>query len=185
MDMQKSAAMSASLAKNWWLIVVRGVLAIVFGLVAIFLPGATMLSLVLVYAGYTLAHGIAGIAAGVRSASHHHRWGWFILEGVANIGAAAIALFWPGLTLLIFVVVVGVWAAASGVFMIIASFRLHATHGRVWLAIGGIVSVLYGALLLIAPMLGILVVVWWLGAYALAFGVSLLIVGIKLRPHAK
>jgi uncharacterized membrane protein HdeD (DUF308 family) len=173
----------AALARNWWAIAIRGVLGIVFGIIALVLPGVTMLSLVLVFSAYALVDGVFAIVAGVRAAGAHQRWGLLILEGIVNILTAGIALLWPGLTVVAFVLVVAAWAILSGGLMLGAAFGLNADHGRWWLALGGIVSVVYGALLVIAPLIGALVLTWWLGAYALIFGASLLALAFRLRAR--
>jgi uncharacterized membrane protein HdeD (DUF308 family) len=173
----------AVLARNWWAIAIRGVLGILFGLVALFLPGATMLSLVLVFAAYAFVDGVFGIIAAVRAARQHERWGLLVLEGLVNIATAAIAVLWPGITVVAFVLLVAVWALVSGGLMLWAAFRLEFVDGRGWLVFGGLVSVLYGILLIVAPMIGALVLTWWLGAYAIMFGVSLLVLGFRLRAR--
>ncbi len=175
--------MSALLAQNWWAFAIRGVLGIIFGLIAIFLPGVTMLSLVLVFSAYALADGVFAIIAAGRAMRQHERWGYLLLEGIVNIIAAAIAFLWPGITVVSFVLLVGTWAILSGGLMLSAALRLNADHGRWWLALGGLVSMIYGALLIFAPFVGALVLTWWLGAYAIVFGFALIAVAIKL--HAR
>ncbi len=175
--------MSALLAQNWWAFAMRGVLGIIFGLIAIFLPGATMLSLVLVFSAYALVDGVFAIIAAGRAMRQHERWGYLLLEGIVNIVAAAIAFLWPGVTVVSFVFVVGTWAILSGGLMLSAALRLNADHGRWWLALGGLASVIYGALLIFAPFIGALVLTWWLGAYAIVFGFALIVVASKL--HAR
>ena len=175
--------MVAVLAKNWWAIGIRGVLGIVFGLIALFLPGATMLSLVLVFAAYAFADGVFGIVSAVRAARAHERWSYLLLEGLVNIAVAAVAVLWPGMTVVAFVFLVAFWAILTGVLELMAAFRLDFIDGRGWLIFGGVVSVLYGALLIVAPMIGAVVLTWWLGAYALVFGVSLVVLAFKL--HAR
>jgi uncharacterized membrane protein HdeD (DUF308 family) len=179
------SAMSSVLADNWWAIAIRGVLAIVFAFIALFLPGATMLSLVLVFAAYAFADGVFGIIAAVRAARAHERWGLLVLEGVVNIVTAAIAILWPGITVVAFVLLVASWAILSGGLMLAAAFRLQIDHGRWWLALGGIASLIYGVLLVAAPAIGALVLTWWLGAYALIFGVSLIVLAFQLRPRRR
>jgi uncharacterized membrane protein HdeD (DUF308 family) len=173
----------AVLAKNWWAIALRGVIGILFGLVALFLPGATMLSLVLVFAAYTFADGILGIVSAVWAASEGQRWGYLAFEGIVDIAVAAVAVLWPGITVLAFVLLVALWAIVTGVLELMAAFRLEIDDGRWWLILGGIVSLIYGVLLVIAPMIGAVVLTWWLGAYALVFGVSLLVLAFKLRAR--
>ena len=98
--------MSEALARNWWAMALRGVLAIVFGVIALVLPGVTMLSLVIVFAAYALVDGVLAIVAAVRSARRHERWGLLVLEGVVDIAAGVLAFLWPGLTIVIFVLLV-------------------------------------------------------------------------------
>jgi uncharacterized membrane protein HdeD (DUF308 family) len=179
----ESDAMSGVLARNWWAIALRGAIAVLFGIAAFALPGATMLSLVFLFAAYMLVDGIFAIIAAVRAASRHERWGLLVLEGVADIATGAIAFLWPGITVLAFVLLVAAWALISGGLMLAASFRLKPDHGRWWLALGGLASLAYGALLIIAPMIGAVVLTWWIGAYALVFGVALLVLGFRLRSR--
>ena len=175
--------MNALLAENWWAIALRGALAIVFGVIALAVPVAAMLSLVIIFSAYLFVDGIFGIVSAVRAARSHERWGLLVLEGIVNMAAGVVALIWPGITVLVFVLLVAAWAVVTGALMLAAAFRLHVDHGRVWLAIGGIASVIFGVLLIIAPIIGALVLTWWLGAYVIVFGVSLLILASKLRPH--
>ena len=174
-------AMSAALARNWWAMALRGVAAILFGLAAFFLPLVTIGSLVLVFAAYMLVDGALAIAAGVRAATRHERWGLLILEGIVNLAAGVAAFALPGLTLVVLITLLGVWSVVSGGLMLLAAFRLHGGHGRWLLALGGLVSIVWGVLLFLSPIVGALVLTWWLGAYALAFGVLLLILAFQLR----
>jgi len=173
----------AMLARNWWATGIRGVVGILFGLVALFLPGATMLSLVLLFAAYIFVDGVFGIVSAVRAARAHERWGLLVLEGLVDIAVAAIAVLWPGITVVAFVFLVAFWAILTGVLELAAAFRLEFIDGRGWLIFGGVVSVLYGALLIVAPMIGAVVLTWWLGAYALVFGVCLVVLAFKLRAR--
>jgi uncharacterized membrane protein HdeD (DUF308 family) len=177
--------MSALLAQNWWAFALRGVLGIIFGLVAFFLPGVTMLSLVLVFSAYALVDGVFAIIAAGRAMRQHERWGFLLLEGIVNVIAAAIAFLWPGITVVSFVFLVGTWAILSGGLMLSAASRLQLDHGRWWLALGGLVSVIYGVLLIAAPFIGALVLTWWLGAYAIVFGFALIAVAIKLHARQR
>ncbi len=179
--LDRTHAMSALLAQNWWAVALRGVFAIIFALIAFFLPGATLLSLALFFSAYMLVDGVFGIVSGVRAASNHQRWGLLVLEGILNILVGVIAFLMPGLTVLFFVTMVAVWSLITGVLMIVAAFKLNPAYGRGWLIVSGLVSVLFGIALLVAPLVGAVVLTWWLGAYALAFGVSLLVLAFKLK----
>jgi uncharacterized membrane protein HdeD (DUF308 family) len=158
-----------------------GVLGMIFGLIALFEPGVTMLSLVLVFSAYALADGVFGIIAAVRAASQHERWGFLILGGLVNIITAAVAFLWPGITVVAFVLLLAAWAILSGVLMLGAAFRLNIDHGRWWLAFGGLASIIYGVLLAAAPLIGALVLTWWLGAYAIVFGATMIVLAFKLK----
>jgi uncharacterized membrane protein HdeD (DUF308 family) len=176
-----SDAMSALLAQNWWAIALRGLCAIIFGLIALLMPGATLLALVLLYAAYMLVDGILAIVAAVRAAQHHERWGWLIVEGIIDLIAGAIAVIWPVITILVFVWLMAAWAIVSGAMLVAASFRLHVPHGRWLMALGGIVSIVWGILLFIWPAVGALVMTWWMAGYALFFGLALLVLAFRLR----
>jgi uncharacterized membrane protein HdeD (DUF308 family) len=181
--LDRTHAMSQLLAQNWWALALRGAFAIIFALIAFFSPGATLLSLVWVFAAYMLVDGVFGIVSGIRAASNNQRWGLLILEGILNILVGIIAFLMPGLTDLFFVTLMAVWSLITGVLMIVAAFKLNPTYGRGWLIFSGIVSVLFGVALLLAPLVGAVVLTWWLGAYALVFGISLLVLAFKLKGH--
>jgi uncharacterized membrane protein HdeD (DUF308 family) len=182
-EMNHSDALSAVLARNWWAMAIRGVLGIVVGVIAFIMPAATMLALVLLFAAYMLVDGVFAIIAAVRAARRHDRWGLLVLEGVAGFVAAAIAVLWPGITVLAFVLLVAAWALVSGTLMLMAALYLNIDHGRWWLVLGGAASIVYGLLLLVAPAIGALVLAWWFGIYAFVFGVALLILAFRLRAR--
>jgi uncharacterized membrane protein HdeD (DUF308 family) len=175
--------LNALLTQNWWAVAVRGVLGILFGLIALIMPGAAMLSLVLLFSAYIIADGFLAIVSAVRAARRHERWGWLTFEGLVNIVAGVVLVVWPGLTVLAYVLMVAAWSIVSGAFMVAAAFRLDRKHGRWWLAFGGAASVVLGVLIILAPMVGAVVLTWWIGAYALVFGVTLLALSFKLRAR--
>ena len=174
-------AMSALLARNWWVVALRGMVAILYGIAAVVLPGVTIAALVLLFAAYMVVDGVFSIAAAVRAGRRHEQWGLLVFEGIVDLIAAALAFFAPLLTILAFVSLMGAWAILSGVLMLGAAFRLHLAYGRWLLAFGGFVSIIWGFLLLIWPLAGALVLAWWMGAYALVFGVTLLVLAFRLR----
>ncbi|MGA7330030.1 MAG: DUF308 domain-containing protein [Rhodomicrobium sp.] len=134
---------------------------------------------------YLLVDGAFAIASAVRAARRHERWGLLVLDGIASIAAGVVALLWPGITVLAFVLLVAAASILSGVFMFVSAFRLNLDHGRIWLALGGLASLAFGILLVLAPLAGALVLTWWLGAYALVFGCFLLILAFRLRAKSK
>src|SRR5436190_1161303 len=123
-------AMSAVLARNWWAVALRGVAGIVFGLIALFVPAAAMLTLALLFAAYLFVDGVFGIVAAVRAAQHHERWGLLLAEGVLNVVMGIIVYMFPAGAVLGFVLATAAWALLTGGLMIGSSFRLHGTHGR-------------------------------------------------------
>lgn len=179
----ESWPMSATLAQNWWAIALRGVFAVLFGLVALLMPGATIGALILWFGAFMVVDGIFAIVAGVRAAAHHRRWGALILEGIVDLIAGAIAFIAPLATLLALVYLNAAWAIVSGAFLLAAAFRLRRTHGKVWMVLGGLFSIIWGILLFIAPITGAVVMTIWLGAYALVFGAMMIGLAFRLRQR--
>ena len=169
------------LARNWWAIIARAIFSILFGLIALFMPGVTMLSLVLVFAAYAIADGVMAIVGAVHAAKQGERWSLLILEGIVDIIVGATAAAFPGISVVIFVALLAGWALITGSLMLAAAFELDAEHGRWWFVLGGAASLVYGALLIITPLMGALILTWWIGAYAIIFGVALLVAALKLR----
>jgi uncharacterized membrane protein HdeD (DUF308 family) len=177
--------MSNRLAQNWWAIALRGVFAILFGIAALVMPGAALLAFVLLFAAYMLVDGVLAIISGVRAAQRHERWGWLIFEGILDLIAGGIAVVWPLITIVAFVFLMGAWAIVSGALLFGASFRLHIPHGRWLMALAGAVSVIWGILLIVWPLIGAVVLTWWIAAYALFFGVALLVLAFRLRGRRR
>lgn len=178
-----SDPMSALLAQNWWAVALRGVAAILFGLCAFFFTGPTLLALVYVFAGYCLADGVFGFIAALRAARRHERWGLLVLGAVLDILAAVVAILTPGIAIVAFLLLVSAWAIVTGVLGLISAFKLRLDHGRWWMALGSILSIVFGVLLLAAPLVGAVVLTLWLGAWAFVFGITLLVLAFRLRPH--
>ena len=177
------SARNAMLADNWWVLALRGVLAIMFGVAAFIVPAATMVAFVLVFAAYSLVDGIFSIMLAVRGARKGERWGLLLLNGLFGIAIGIAAAMLPGITVLAFVLMVAAWALVSGGLMLGAAFALRISHGRWLLVFGAIASLIYGVLLLVSPLIGALVLTWWMGAHALVFGVTLLVLAFRLRKH--
>jgi uncharacterized membrane protein HdeD (DUF308 family) len=138
----------------------------------------------LVFSAYMLVDGIAGIVSAVRAIRRKEdRWGLLVLEGVLDIAVGIIAFLWPGITVLTFVLMIAAWAIVTGALMTASAFRLNIDHGRWWLILGGLLSLAYGVLLVATPLIGAVVLTWWIGAYAVAFGVALVVFSLKLRSR--
>lgn len=174
-------AMNATLARHWWAIMLRGAIAVLFGVIALAAPGAVLLSLAFLFGIYLMIDGIIGLVASVRAVAAHGHWGALLAEAVLNMLMGLIALFIPGAAVLAFVLLMAAWALISGGLMLAVAMKLHASHGRWWLVLGGVVSLIWGVLLVAAPLMGAVVLAWWLGVYAIVFGVGLLGCGWRLR----
>lgn len=164
----------------WWLIVLRGVAAIVLGLIAIFAPSDTVLALLLFLGIYLVVDGAFGLVSAVMAGRRQERWGLLIAESLFNIVVGVILLLEPGIGLIVFMLLLAAWAIVTGALMIGTAMN-HKRDGKAWLVGGGLVSVVFGILLAVAPVIGAVVLTWWLGVYALMFGVALIAFGIRLR----
>src|ERR1700731_4645372 len=138
-------------------------------LIAFLFPGPTLLSLVGLYAVFLIIDGILAIVAAVRAASKNERWGFLTFEGIVGIVAGIFAMAMPGLTVFVFFGLLAAWALVSGALELRAAFNLATDHGRWWLALGGIISIVFGIVLVAGPVFGALVVSWWGGAYSRFF----------------
>ena len=176
---------SAMLARHWWVFLLRGIIAIVFAAVALLLPFTTLGALVLVLGIYLLADGVATIVAGIRAASHHGNWALLLFEGIVDIVAGLFAIAMPELTLFVVILMLAVWSVISGVLLLVAAFNLHGGHGRWLMALAAIASIAWGVLLYIFPIAGSLVLTWWLGGYALVFGIVLIAFAFRLRARSR
>lgn len=174
--------MVRTLSQNWWLVVLRGVLAILFGIAAFVWPGITWLTLIIMFGVYAIIDGLIAIVTGLRRTKDSPRWWTFLLEGIINIGAGAAALIWPGLATLVLLYVIAGWAVFTGILEIVTAIRLRHEIANEWvMALGGVISVALGLLLFFQPAAGSLAIIWIIAAYAILFGILLMILGIRLR----
>lgn len=175
--------MLASVARTWWTLVLRGVLAIVFGVIAWIWPGLTLGALVFLFGAYALIDGVFALVAAA-SGGERRRMP-LLLEGVLGIVAGVIAVVWPGLTALALLYVIAAWAIVTGVLEIMAAVELRREiDNELLLGLAGLASIVFGVLLIIFPGSGALTVVWVIGAYAVLFGVLLIALGFRLRGLA-
>jgi uncharacterized membrane protein HdeD (DUF308 family) len=173
------------LARNWWVFLVRGLVAIAFGLLGLFYPAATLVAFVLVYGVFALIDGVFAVIAAVRGKEGMGpRW-WLALVGVLGIVAGLVTYAWPGLTALALLMVIGVWALVYGIFEIIGAIRLRKEIENEWLLLAhGILAVLFGLMVLVRPGAGALALVWLIASFALASGGLLVIFAFGLKKHA-
>jgi uncharacterized membrane protein HdeD (DUF308 family) len=170
------------LARNWWAIAIRGVAAILFGLLAFLWPGLTLAALVLLFGAYALVDGIFSIVAAVGGRTGDAPWWALLLEGILGVAAGLVTFFMPGLTAVTLVYVIAAWAIVTGVLEIVAAVRLREQiTGEWWLVLSGVLSIVFGGLVMLAPAAGALAITLWIGAYALVFGALLLALAFRLR----
>jgi uncharacterized membrane protein HdeD (DUF308 family) len=170
------------LARHWWVIGLRGLAAIVFGILAFAWPGITLAVLVILFGAYALVDGVLGLIAAFRGETHHRIA--LAIEGVVSVLAGLAAFAWPGLTALVLLYIIAIWAILTGVLEIFAAVRLRRSiANELGLIIGGILSVVFGIILIAAPGAGALAVVFLIGAYAIIFGIALLGLAWRLREH--
>lgn len=172
------------LARNWWAAAIRGVSAIVLGLLAIALPDLTLLGLVIIFAVYCLVDGIFAIVLAIRGARKGQRWGWLAFNGVVSLAVAGLALFYPFATILALVVLFAAWALVSGGATIAAGIQLPRRDGRWWLIAGGVVAIIFGFLVVFLPTLGMLTLIYLVGFQALFAGITLLVLAYRLRARS-
>jgi uncharacterized membrane protein HdeD (DUF308 family) len=174
------------LARNWWLVAIRGLAAILFGIACIAWPGLTLLVLIGFFAAYALIEGVALLAALLRGDAPARRHGWTVaIMGVLSLLAGIVALVNPGLTAITLAIFVGAWAIVIGVFQVAGAIALRREiSGELWMALAGIISILFGLYVVILPGDGLLSLLWVLGAWALIFGLLTLMLAFRLRGHA-
>ena len=178
------SVMVHALAKNWWMLLLRGIAAIIFGGLALAWPGMTLLTLVLFYGAYALIDGVLAIVAAITGGALLPRW-WLAIVGLLGIAAGLLTFMMPGLTTIVLLYLIAGWAIATGVFQIIGAIKLRKEIDNEWLLIlGGIVSVLFGVAMFVAPGAGALALITVIGIYALFIGVLLVALSFRLKKHA-
>lgn len=174
--------MDTTLTRNWWAVLLRGVMAVLFGILTLVWPQITLGVLVFLFGLYAALDGVFALVAAVRAAERHQRWGVLVLEGVIGILAALAALFYPGGTAITLLYIIAFWAIVTGIMEIIGAVILRRFIANEWfLILAGALSVLFGIVLIVNPGVGALSVVTIIGAYALIFGISLIALALRLR----
>jgi uncharacterized membrane protein HdeD (DUF308 family) len=164
-------------AKNWWVLLVRGLFAVLFGVAAFAWPGPTLVALVFLYGAYALVDGVTAVSAGAFARA----W-WLVLSGVLGIIVGIGTFFYPGITAVALFYLIAAWAVMRGIFEIVAAIELRKVITGEWALItAGIFSIIFGVVLIAYPVPGVLALVWLIGAYALVFGVTMIVMAFQLR----
>ena len=166
---------------RWWAVALRGAIAVLFGILCFTTPVAAIMTLVLLFAIYSIGDGLIALFASFGAARKGERWIGLGIEAVASIAIGVLTLIWPHITIAAFLIIIAVKTLFSGVLLIISSFKLDEAHGRIWMLLAGIASLAFTVLLVMAPLTGGTVLTWWIGIYAIVFGVALIVLGFFLR----
>lgn len=178
--------MEMTLSRRWWVVALRGVAAIAFGILTFVSPQSSLFALVVLFGAYALVDGAFNLAMLARGPRGTHRWTSMIVHGVISMVAGALTLLWPGISAMVLLMLIAAWAVVHGIFELVTAVRLRKQIQGEWLlALSGILSVAFGVLLFLFPGAGALALILWIGAYALVTGVLLLILGFKLRGIAQ
>jgi uncharacterized membrane protein HdeD (DUF308 family) len=174
------------LVRNWPLVALRGVAAVLFGLITMFQPGIGLAALVLLFGVYALADGILGVVLVIMHRNGERHWAAMLIASILSIGAGVLTFLFPGITALALLFVIAAWAVVMGGAEIVTAIRLRKVITGEWLLIlAGVLSVAFGVLLALFPWPGALAVVLWIGAYAFVSGILLIVLAFKLRSWAR
>jgi uncharacterized membrane protein HdeD (DUF308 family) len=183
----------ATLVKGmWWLVLVRGILAIAFGVIALIAPGAALTAVAIVFGAYAVIDGITAVVHGIRVRSSLPRWGWLVAEGILTTLAGLVALVLPGLVGafggLVVLWTIVIWSIVSGVMALRSAAGAESGRGKTWGIVSGILSLVFGVILAIAVLLTpgatLLSLIWTVGIYAIFFGITLVVTAIYVRTAA-
>jgi len=168
--------------KHWWQIALRGFIALIFGIMVLAWPGVSLFILAIIFGAYVFVDGIFTLVAAVNYKAGAGRRTWLFIRGIAGIIVGLITLFWPAITELALVLLIAAWALVTGVMELVFAFRANQNTAIRWMfAISGILSLILGFLLLARPIIGMFVIIWVIGAYAVLAGILLIILGFRLR----
>lgn len=174
-----------ALAKCWWLLLLRGIAAVLFGLLAFIWPGLTLVTLVLLYGAFALVDGVISLAAAFTGSTKPVPTWWLVVVGLLGIAAGMVTFAWPGITAILLVLFIGAWALVHGIFEIIGAIKLRKEIDNEWMLIlGGALSVLFGLIVLIAPGAGALGLIWAIASYSIVFGILFIALALRLRKHS-
>ncbi len=174
-----------AVAQRWWMLVIRGIAAVAFGMLAIARPGISLLALVLLWGAYALVDGATAIALAVRSGREGRSWGWLFFEGLVGVAAAVFTALRPGITAFALLVLIAAWAFLTGVAEIVAAIELRREIRGEWLlAASGVLSIAFGALTMVFPGASALALVVFIGTYAIVFGVLMTALGLRVHHWA-
>lgn len=174
----------SALHRSWWLLLLRGVAAVAFGVLTFIWPQISLLTLIMVYGIYAFVDGILALVAAIRGGGMVPRW-WLALAGVVSILTAIVVFAWPDLTALVLVYMIGFWSILRGALEIIGAIRLRNEISNEWsLGAAGLLSVIFGLILVFMPGAGAIGLLWLIATWAVLFGLLLIWVAFRLKKLA-
>jgi uncharacterized membrane protein HdeD (DUF308 family) len=171
-------------AASWWVLALRGLVAVLFGLAALFWPSLVLVVLIVLFGLYALVDGVLAVIAAFRSSGRGMRRSLLLIEGAIGILFGIFALFWPGLTALTLLYIIAFWVILSGIARIVMAIMLRRDIENEWsMALSGVLSVVLGIILLLLPGAGLLAYTWLIGLLALALGIALIYYAFRVRAQ--
>ncbi len=177
---------AATISRYWWAWLIRGIAAVIFGFLAWLWPALTWVTIAIFFGAWAFVDGIFAIVAAVRSAESHQSWWPFLIEGIVGILIAAITFYDIRITIAALYLTIAVWAFLTGIFELVAAVKLRKhIANEFWLIVGGIASIAFGVLMLLWPLIGALIIIYIIAAYAIVFGFMMIGLSLRLRGHAQ
>ena len=174
--------MIARLSSNWWLFLIRGILALALGIVMPLVPAAAILTLAFLFGAYALVDGVVAIASAIRMRHRETSWAWLLVEGAIGVAVGMLTFVYPSITALVLVYLFAWWAILSGAVAIATALRLRAVVPNEWLTIAlGALSIVAGIVIFFVPAAGVLAIVWTISIYAILAGIFMIGLALRLR----
>jgi uncharacterized membrane protein HdeD (DUF308 family) len=168
-------------ASHWWVLLLRGIAAALFGILTFMVPGLTLVALIILYGAYAVVDGVTALFVGGRARA----W-WMVFAGVLGLIVGVLTFIFPGITAFWLLILIASWAIVRGLFEIVAAIQLRKELTNEWMLIlGGVLSIIFGVLLFLNPAAGALAMVWLIGAYAVVFGIMMIVLSFRLRGLRK
>ena len=182
MNTSSTATVVDTFRLNWWVLALRGLVAVLFGVLAFVWPGATLITLIWLFGAFALVNGLLSLVLAAKAPKGYPRLGSLILGGLLGILAGLLTFVMPGITALGLLMLIAAWAIVTGIMEVIAAIKLRKVITNEWLLIlAGIASVAFGVILFLQPAAGALALIWWIGIWALIFGILLIVLAFRVR----
>lgn len=171
-----------TLRDNWWIPLIRGIAAILFGIIALAMPGLTAYALMIAFGAYAVVDGVMAIYLGFKRKSTDEAWWAWVIDGILSILIGLMALFWTEATAVVFIIWIAAWAFVAGIMRIVAAIRLRKEIEGEWaLILSGVLMIIWGILLVYTPAAGIISIAWLLGLFSVLVGIAMIMLAFRLK----